>query len=537
MQLTKLLGVTKQAISTISIIAACACITQASAKDLIVALRSEPTSMDPHFHSLTSNMQINQTLFDALLYRDAEMNIHPGLAESWTVDGKVWTFKLREGVEFSDGTPLTAQDVVFSLKRIPLVPNAPAPLTIYLQQIVDVKAIDDLTVQITTENPYPLIPNNLTNVPILSAKGAAPNTPEGITTQQLNAGDGLVGTGPYRFVSWKRGNELIFEKNPNYWGDAPEWDKIIYRTISTPSSRLAALQAGDVDLIEDPALENLENLKNDPNIEIVTKGPTYRVIFIGLDVGRQTNSPGISGTEEGKNPLADRRVREAMSLAIDRKAIVDRIMNGMATPAAQLLPYPMFGTREDRADVPQADLVRAKELMAEAGYAKGFNLVLATPNGRYMNDVKLAQTLAAMWARIGIKVTVDAKAPSVFFSEASKQEYSASLLGWGAATGEVSNPLTALLVTVDTKKGHGTSNYWGYSNPDLDNIIAMAGQELDDEKRSKLLQQGMQIGLDDYVVLPLQFEHSLWAMKKGLDYEGRVDQMTLAARVKTKNNN
>ncbi|MGL4667060.1 MAG: ABC transporter substrate-binding protein [Saezia sp.] len=516
-----------------AVLAALVLSTQVFAKDLVIALRTEPTSMDPHFHSLTSNIQINQTLFDALLFRDAQMNVQSRLAESWSVDGLVWTFKLREGVKFSDGTPLTAEDVVFSLKRIPLVPNAPAPLTIYLQQIVNVEAVDARTVRITTENPYPLVPNNLTSVPIMSAKAAAGPAAEGKTTQQLNAGDGLVGTGPYRFVSWKRGSELVFERNPHYWGDAPEWDKIVYRFISNPSSRVAALQAGDVDLIEDPAIENIEHLKKDPNVNVVVKGPTYRVIFIGLDVGRD-NSPGISGTENGANPLKDRRVREAMSLAIDRQAIVSRIMNDMATPAAQLLPYPMFGTRADLVDVPKADLARAKALMAEAGYEKGFNLVLSTPSGRYMNDVKLSQTLAAMWAHIGIKVTVDAKAPSVYFSGLNKHEYSAALLGWGSATGEVSNSTTALLVTADSKKGLGTSNYWFYSNPELDAMVAKAVRELNDAKRSALLQDAMKMGLDDYVVLPLQFEHSIWAMKKDIVYGGRVDQMTMAAEVKSK---
>ena len=516
-----------------TLLVALVCSTQILAKDLVIALRTEPTSMDPHFHSLTSNIQINQTVFDALLFRDAEMNVQPSLAESWSVDGNVWTFKLREGVKFSDGTPLTAEDVVFSLNRVPLVPNAPAPLTIYLQQIVKVEAIDDRTVQITTENPYPLVPNNLTSVPILSAKAASGPAPEGKTTQQLNAGEGLVGTGPYRFVSWKRGSELIFERNPHYWGGTPEWDRVIYRPINNPSSRVAALQAGDVDLIEDPPVENIEHLKKDPNIDIVIKGPTYRVVFIGLDVGRD-DSPGISGVAQGVNPLKDARVREAMSLAIDRQAVVDRIMNGMATPAAQLLPYPMFGTRADLVDVPGPDLARAKALMAEAGYEKGFNLVLSTPNGRYMNDVKLAQTLAAMWAHIGIKVTVDAKAPSVYFSGLNKLEYSAALLGWGAGTGEVSNSITALMVSVDPAKGLGTSNYWGYSNPELDAMVAKAVRELDDVKRSELLQEAMKMGLDDYAVLPLQFEHSIWAMKKDVSYGGRVDQMTMAADVKPK---
>lgn len=513
-------------IGAVVFVAAVAGMSQAMAKDLIVALRTEPTSMDPHFHSLTSNIQINQTIFDPLVCRDAQMVPQACLAESWETNGNVWTFKLRDA-QFSDGTPVTAQDVVFSLNRIPIVPNAPAPLTIYLQQIESVEAVDEKTVRIVTEKPYPLLLNNLTGVPIMSATAAAGPAAEGKTTMELNAGNGLIGSGPYRFVSWQRGAELIFERNPHYWGESPEWDRVIYRFISNPASRVAALQAGDVDLIEDPPVENIELLRSNPDLKVVVRAPTYRMIFIGLDVYREHNAPGITGTPDGKNPLMDHRVREALSLAIDRQAIVERIMNGLATPAAQPLPYPMFGTRADRVEPQRQDLDRAKALLAEAGYPNGFNLVLTSTNGRYMNDVQVAQAIAAMWTRIGVKTSVDARAPSVYFSGLNRNEYGAYLLGWGAGSGEVSDSLTALMVTVNPQKGHGTSNYGHYSNAELDALVAQAGSELDPEKRSALLQEAVRIGMDDYAVLPLQFEHSIWAMRSGITYDGRMDQMTM----------
>lgn len=189
----------------------------AYARDLVIGLRAEPTSMDPHYHALTSNIQINQTLFDPMVCRDDSMTLKPCLAESWSVEGNVWTFRLRPGVLFSDGTPFTAQDVVFSINRVPVVPNAPSPLTVFLQHITSVEAVDDLTVRITTDRPYPLVPNNMSGVPIMSAQAAGGSGPQGISTTQLNAGEGLVGTGPYRFVSWRRGAELVFERNPHYW--------------------------------------------------------------------------------------------------------------------------------------------------------------------------------------------------------------------------------------------------------------------------------------------------------------------------------
>ncbi|MGL4714158.1 MAG: ABC transporter substrate-binding protein, partial [Shewanella sp.] len=388
----------------------------AQGRNLIVALKVEPTSLDPHFQNLTSNIQIAQTIFSPLVCRDSSMMLQPCLAESWSVDGNEWTFRLRENATFSDGSPVSAEDVVFSLKRLALLPNNPSPLTIYLQMIDRVEAVDAKTVRIVTLQPYPFIPENMIGVPIMSAQAASGPVPEGKTTVQLNRGDGLVGSGPYKFVSWQRGAELVLERNPYYWGPAPEWDRVIYRPIANAAIRVAALQAGDVDIIESPSVESIQRLWENPMLKVVVQGPSNRLIFVGLDVWR-VNTPGISRTHNGKNPLMDQRVREAMSLAIDRNAIKDRIMNGMATPAAQLMIFPESDpdTRVQRAAKP--DIIRAKALLAEAGYPNGFSLVLGVPSGRYMNDVGVAQVLASMWTRVGIKVDLSVSAPPVFFSK------------------------------------------------------------------------------------------------------------------------
>lgn len=506
---------------------------QVVARDLVIGLKTEPSSLDPHFHSLVPNIQINEVIFDTLVGRDQNMNLYPRLAQSWTANGNTWTIKLRPGVKFSDGTPLTADDVVFSLNRVSLVPNSPSRYTGYLQHFKSAEAIDPLTVKITTSQPSPLLPNGLTAIFIMSSKLAAGPDAEGKTTVQLNSGDGLVGTGPYKFVSWQRGSELVFERNANYWGDAPAWNKVTFRAIPNATARVAALVAGDVDLVEDPPVDDLERLRHTPGIRLVVKGPTNRLIFLGLDVDRD-DSPGISGTN-GVNPLKDVRVREALSLAIDRKALDDRIMNGMATPAAQFLPYPMFGTSKKLDFIPAANVERAKALLAEAGYAQGFTLVLGSPNGRYINDSKVAQTIAAMWARIGVKTTVDAPTVPVFFSNAQNLKYSAYVMGWGPLTGEVSNSLDAIVGTVDKTTGMGTTNYGYYSNPKVDALIKAAMSELDDNKRSELLQQGSEAAMADFAVLPIHFEHSSWAMKDSIIYGGRLDQMTVVQDIKPAN--
>ncbi|KAF1021984.1 MAG: Glutathione-binding protein GsiB [Paracidovorax wautersii] len=496
----------------------------AMARDLVVALKTEPTSMDPQYHALTPNIQLSQTLFESLVLSDDNLALKPGLAESWTSDGNTWTLKLRPNVKFSDGSPFTAEDVVFTYDRAPKVPNSPSSFKIYLQQVTKVEAIDPLTVRITTAQPYPLLPNNLVGLPILSAKAAAGPAPEGKTTTELNAGNGLVGTGPYKFASWKRGAEIVFERNPHYWGPKPAWDKVIYRPISNPAARVASLLSGDVDLIEDPPTDDLERLKKDSKLSVVTKS-SNRVIYVALDQnGEQTSTLQDAG---GKNPLLDRRVRQALSLAIDRQALVDRIMGGVATPAAQLLPPPMFGTSKNLVKAEKADPARAKQLLAEAGYPNGFSITLGTPNGRYINDSKVAQTVASMWSRIGVKTSVDATAPAVFFKNRDSYSYSAYLAGWGTATGEMSNTLTSLLVTPDKDKGLGTTNRSRYSNPEMDKLVAQAGLTMDDTQRAALLAKASEVAMADYAMLPIHYEHSVWAMKKDVRFAGRADQQTM----------
>ncbi|MCP5265207.1 MAG: ABC transporter substrate-binding protein [Burkholderiaceae bacterium] len=508
-----------------------ACSGGALAADLVIALKTEPSSLDPQYHALTPNIQVSQTLFEPLVCNGTDLELQPCLAESWAVDGKVWTFRLRPNVKFADGSPFTANDVVFTFDRVPKVPNSPSSFKIYQQHIVKVEAADPLTVRITTDVPYPLLVNNITGLPIMSAKAAAGPAPEGKTTTQLNAGDGLVGTGPYRFVSWKRGSEIVFERNPHYWGTAPAWDKVTYRPISNPAARVAALLSGDADLIEDPPTDDLERLRKNPKLNVATKA-SVRVIYVALDQ-HGDKTPGVEGAD-GKNPFRDKRVREAMSLAINRAALVDRVMSGVATPAAQLLPYPMFGTSKRLAQAARPDPVRAKALLAEAGYPNGFSLVLGSPSGRYINDAKVAQALASMWTRIGVKTTVDATAPSVFFKKRNTYVFSAYMAGWATSTGELSNTLNSLLVTPNKEKRVGTTNRSRYSNLAMDKLVEQAGTEMDAGKRGELLRQAGEMAMDDFAMLPIHFEQSVWAMRKGLSFAGRADQMTLAQSVSGK---
>src|SRR5580698_3268589 len=392
------------------------------AQELKIGIKTEPSALDPQFHTLNPNIQVDAYFFDALVLQDENLKTQPGLALSWkTLDDTTWEFKLRPNVKFHDGSGFTAEDVVFTYERVPKVPNSPGPYTIYTRSMKSFEIVDPLTLRIHANGPAPLLPLDLAALPILSKKAMAGPAPEGKTSAELNAGNGLVGTGPFKFVEWQRGSRIVGERNDNYWGGKPAWSKVILRPLSNNTARVAALLSGDVDMIEDPPPTDLAKLKHDPKIHL-DRAVSNRVIYIALD---QHGDPpiGIPDTN-GKNPLMDKRVREALSIAIDRKGIVDKIMEGVALPAGDFLPYPMGGTRKDTSIDPY-DPTRAKKLLADAGYPNGFSITLGAPNGRYINDLKVAQAVAAVWRRIGVKTEVDAVAPPVFFKNRDSFKYSA----------------------------------------------------------------------------------------------------------------
>jgi peptide/nickel transport system substrate-binding protein len=507
------------------------------AADLTIGLASEPSAMDPYYHNLGPNNAMATHIFDRLVHQDKDQVLGPGLAVSWEpTDDTTWEFKLREGVKFHDGTDFDAQDVLFTVCRVPLVEDSPSSFTIYTKGIAGMEAPDPHTLIIKTDGPYPLLPTELASVGIISAPPDATDITfsrdgcEGMgelpTTAQFNSGEKAAGTGPYKLVEFTPGDKIVLERNDDYWGEKQYWDKVTFRPITSDGPRVAALLAGDVDLIEKPPLQDLDRIKSD-GFE-VSQGLSNRVIYLHMDQAGEP-SPGISGTD-GKNPFKDKRVREAVSKAINRQAIVDRIMGGIAVPAGELLSPGMFGSRPDAAPEPY-DPDGAKELLADAGYPDGFGLVIGTPNDRYINDAKIAQAVAQMLARIGIDTQVDAMTKSTFFSRRNNYEFSMYLAGWGSGTGEMSSPLTALVATPNKEKGMGGTNRGRYSNPEMDALLEKALGTVDDAEREKLLQQASEVVIDDYGILPLHFEVTPWAYRKGLTYEPRTDQATLAMSV------
>ncbi len=511
----------------------------AQTQNLRIGLASEPTSMDPHYHQATPNDSLAAQIFEPLVSADAKMNLVPGLATSWkTVDDNTWEFTLRQGVKFSNGQPFTPEDVMFTFCRVLNNPQAIAgSYENVAKKLEAVSVKDGSTLVVKTKAPYPLFANDLTRIWILWSGIAQhdqirfdPAHNCGVTgawpkMEDFNSGKNAIGTGPYTFKSFVRGTAITLERNEGYWGDKPAWKEVKMTPVPNAGPRMTGLLAGDFDLIENPAARDLKRLDGDKKHKYVIT-PSVRVLFLQLDVARSP-SPQVRAAD-GKNPLQDLRVRKAISMAIDRKAIAQRIMDGAATPANQFLPDGMFGALPHAAEL-KYDPAGAKKLLAEAGYPDGFSLTLSATNDRYINDAAVAQAVAQYLTRVGIKTDVNAMTRSLFFPQRAKREFSFALGGWGSDTGEASSFLTYWVTSLDKQAGVGTSNYGGFSDPEFDKVFRQALTTVDAAQRAKLLQQAVQRSLDQLPSIPLHFESSTWAFRGDITYDGRADQMTLAA--------
>jgi peptide/nickel transport system substrate-binding protein len=335
-------------------------IASASAADISIALGADVTSIDPHFHNLTPNSNIADHIFETLVAMDPRARLKPGLAVSWkAIDDLTWEFKLRPGVKFHDGSDFTAADVAFSIDRTGQIPNSPSPFTIYTKQITEKIVVDPLTIRLKTATPYPLMPNDMRTVFMVSSKAA-----KGASSADFDSGKATIGTGPYRFVRYAKGDRIELARNDAYWGSKPVWEKVTFRLIPSDPSRVAALLAGDVRAIENVPTADLARLSKDPDFSI-SRTVSYRLIFLHLDTNRD-KSPFVTdknGKPLDRNPLKDLRVRKAISKAINRPAIVDRVMEGAAVATGQLMPEGMFGYTPNLKPEP-FDPEGAKKLLA-----------------------------------------------------------------------------------------------------------------------------------------------------------------------------
>ncbi len=496
----------------------------ASAQEFKLAMSSPPTSLDPHFYNLFPNLNVSDHMFETLVTMDPDSRVIPALAESWTlVNNLTWEFKLRRGVKFHDGSEMTAEDVAWSMDRPATIVGSPGKFDVYTKAIINKKIMDPYTIRFTTKEPYPLMLADLTSIYIVSKKVTT-----GISSDDFSSGKGMVGTGPYKFAKFLRDDRLELDRNDVFWGKKPAWSKVTIRFIPNGATRLAALLAGDVQAIENVPTPDLAKVRSDASLALYSK-VSHRLIYLYPD-SKRDKSPFVTdkdGKPMDKNPMQDVRVRTALSMAINREAIRDRVMEGLSEPTNNLVPKTLFGNNP-ALKVVKYDPEGAKKLLTAAGYPNGFGLTLHTPNNRYVNDEKIAQTIAQMFSRIGITTKVEGLPMSVYSARGAKSEYSIGLLGWGAQTGEASSPLRALLACDNPAKGLGGFNWLKFCNPKMDALLQKALNTVDDKARLALLQEASAVAINDGGLIPIHQQVTTWATKKGIAYIPRTDERTHA---------
>jgi peptide/nickel transport system substrate-binding protein len=502
----------------------------AGSADLSIGLGASVTSLDPHAINLTPNNNIAEQIFDPLVRRDARLRPVPGLAESWRMlDDLTWEFRLRKGVKFHDGSAFTATDVVFSLDRPRWLagrPGVSVGVLTYIQAITEKIVLDPYTVRLRTAAPYPYLPHDLMGVMIVSATTAKEKYGSHFDNAEVTQG-----TGPLRFERFVRGDRIVLKRNDDYWGTKSPWQTVTFRLLPDDATRLATLLAGAVDLIENVPTGDLANLRKNKDISVFT-ATSNRMVHLQLDSDRD-KSPFVTdeaGKSLDRNPLKDVRVRRAISMALNRQAIVDRVMDGVARPAGQMMPDGFVAASPHLKPEPY-DPDRAKKLLVEAGYPDGFGLALHAPNDRLVKGSQIAQTVAQMLARVGISAKVETMPYALYIERAQKLHFSAVLQSWSAIN-EATIPLRFIAVTFNSSKGLGAFNFGRYSNPNVDRLFEQALITMDGATREKLLQQATEVVIKDYGVIPLHFQVNAWAARKPLEYEARADERTYAHAVR-----
>ncbi len=499
----------------------------AAAQELTVGLGLNVTSIDPHFHNTTPNLNVAAQVFDRLVHTDAQQKPVPGLALSWrALDPLTWEFALRQGVRFSDGSPFEAEDVLASLRRAPNVPNSPSSFGIFTRAIASAEARGPHTVIVRTREPYPLMPNDLSAVNIVHRAS------ENASTAEFNSGRAAIGTGPFRVVSWSPGDRLVVERNPHWWGGTNPWARVTFRILTNDSARVAALLAGDVQVIEAVPPNDIARLERDSNIRLA-RSITTRYFFLHPDQARAV-SPFVTdkdGRPLDRNPLQDRRVRQAIAHAINREAIAERMFMGQAIPAGGVVPDAFFGG-DPGLRPPAYDPERARRLLGEAGYPNGFGITLHGPNDRYVNDDQTIQAIAQMLSRVGIQTRVETMPWATFATRSNRPDFSLIYIGWLSATGEASSTLRSLLATFDRDTGMGSSNRGRYSNPAFDAALRAALAEMDDNARQEKLRDAARLAMEDQGIVPLLYQYSVWAARRPLSYTARADDQTWAVWVR-----
>lgn len=505
-------------------------ITPASSQTLRYANQGELKSLDPYtLNESTTHAHLGH-VYEGLVTRDRNLKIIPALAESWeTPEPTRWRFHLRKGVKFHNGDPFTADDVVFSAERVR------APGSNLLSRIpADAKVvkIDDYTVDFILTAPNPILTSLWATWYIMDKKWAEANnavapTPAAATTPSY-ASLHENGTGPFMIESHQPGVKTVFKANPNWWRK-PEHNlkEIIFTPIASEATRVAALLSGEVDVIEPVPVQDIQRVNASPNATVLT-GPELRTIFVGMD---QSRDELLYSNIKGKNPFKDIRVREAVYKTIDVDLIKNRVMRGLSTPSALMIAPELYPLSKDFTRS-KLDPDGAKKLLAEAGYADGFEVTMDCPNDRYVNDAAICQAIVGMLARIGIKVNLLAQPKAQYFAKVLKPggyKTSFFMLGWTPDTLDSHNVMHDIMGCREDPKdpNRGEANLAGYCNKQFDELADKVLLEPDTTKRDLLIKQAYELSIKDYAYVPLHQQALAWGVSKKVKLTQRADNQVL----------
>jgi peptide/nickel transport system substrate-binding protein len=493
--------------------------TAASAETLRWARSADNLTMDPHAQNSGPTHVFNHQIYEPLVIRDVDGSLRPTLATEWGIseeDDTIWEFTLREDVVFHNGNPFTADDVAFSIERAQAETSNMREL---VASIREVEVVDDHTVRFHTDGPDPILIDKLTNLFIMNRAWAEENN--ATQPQNFDAGEehfaarNANGTGPYMLRERTPDSRNVATLFEDYWGrdEFPlDITEIVYTPITSAATRVAALLSGEVDFVQDVPVQDIARLEQTDGIR-VTRGPENRTIFLGMNVGDETLTHGQA---EG-NPFADRRVREAINIAVDREAIQQVVMRGESEPLGTIAPPFINGYEDWMGEYPEVDLERAQALMEEAGYGDGFQVTLHCPNDRYVNDEGICQAVVGMLGRIGIDVALESRSLSIHFPSISNLETDFYLLGWGVPTFDSQYVFDFLYHC--REGGKGSWNATRLCDPDLDAMIDAIGGEGDLEARNEKIAQVWEKVQEEVYYIPIHVQTIARAMRDHLDIE------------------
>jgi len=510
--------------------------TAASAENTLkYAFQGDLKVLDPYTLNETFTLGTLGNVYEGLTSRGPKLEILPALAERWeVVEPTRWRFYLRKGVKFHNGNDFTADDVVFSADR---VRHQNSDLKTRIAPDVKVEKVDDHTVDFVLPGPNPILHYEWDTWGIMDKEWSEANKVEApmsaSDTNPSHAALNANGTGPFKVVSHQSGVKTVFAANADWWDKANKThnlDGVELNIISSDATRVAALLSGEMDMVYPVPVQDLKRVDGNSGTSALT-GPELRTIFLGFDQLR--DELGASNIK-GKNPFKDKRVRQAFYQAINIDAIKDKVMRGLSTPSAIMISPFLFARGNELKRYP-LDVDGAKKLLADAGYADGFEVGMDCPNDRYVNDEAICQAVVAMLARIGVKVNLIAQPKAKYFAKVLQSngfDTSFYLLGWTPGSFDSWNVLKNLMNCRDAKGDGSPFNLGGYCNKRVDELTGLVLKENDPKERDAMIAEAFKIAHDEVGYVPLHQQGLAWGVQDKVTVVQRADNVFMMYHAK-----